>query len=377
MGIQRIQIANNKKVTSVKHQKREISQLLADGKVEKARIKVEHIIRDDFIIEAYEILELLGELIFERIKQISNSKECPADLKQAVASLIWASSNVDIDELKEVKKQLTKKFGSKFAQCAELNKDNIVNPRLFNKLTYKAPSVTIVEGYLKEIASTYNVEYTPITLDAPADNTMPYPSPSGASIPMAPGSGIRTPYTAHPRPGPPPPALAQPPAMQPALLSHPPDNGLDPFEQAELAAFRRNQSVQPPIVSAELIPDDYPAPYSSSSSSSVQYGLPAVPMKGPDSAATDAGGSSGVSAYEFGLLQKANQELQEQLQQLRLQEQELLGAKDDKKPSADDDDSAGAVNKEDEGDTAASAPPAVDSYAALQARLAALQNISP
>lgn len=164
MGIQRLQIANNKKVTSVKHQKREISQLLADGKVEKARIKVEHIIRDDFVIEAYEILELLGELIFERIKQISNSKECPSDLKQAVASLIWASSNVDIDELREVKKQLTKKFGSKFAQSAELNIDNVVNPRLYNKLTYKAPSVTIVEGYLKEIASTYNVEYTTITL---------------------------------------------------------------------------------------------------------------------------------------------------------------------------------------------------------------------
>ena len=62
MAVQRINIANNKRTTQVKHQKREIAQLLADHKDEKAKIKAEHIIRDDFTIEGYEGLEILCEL---------------------------------------------------------------------------------------------------------------------------------------------------------------------------------------------------------------------------------------------------------------------------------------------------------------------------
>lgn len=37
MAVQRIQISNNKMTTSVKHQKKEIATLLAEGKEEKAR----------------------------------------------------------------------------------------------------------------------------------------------------------------------------------------------------------------------------------------------------------------------------------------------------------------------------------------------------
>ena len=161
MGIQRIQILVNKKSVAVKHQKREIAELLAAKKEEKARIKVEHNIRDDYLIEAYEILELLTELIHERIRQISNSKVCPADLNEAVVSVIWAASNIDIAEFGEVKKLLTSKFGSAFAKKAENNADNAVNKRLFQILTYTPPPEELVTGYLIEIAKGYEIEWTP------------------------------------------------------------------------------------------------------------------------------------------------------------------------------------------------------------------------
>ncbi len=161
MAVQRIQIATNKKSTAVKHQKREIAQLLADHKDEKARIKVEHIIREDFVIEAYEMLELLLELIHERIRQITSNKDVPVDLKEAVCSLIWASSNVDISEFQEIKNQFRKKYGTEFAKMAEINENNVVNARLFHKLTYKPPSTKLVMGYLVEIAKGYQVDWTP------------------------------------------------------------------------------------------------------------------------------------------------------------------------------------------------------------------------
>jgi vacuolar protein sorting-associated protein IST1 len=65
MTVQRIQNAINKKTTATKHQKREIASLLENKKDEKARIKVESIIREDLTIEAYEILEVREELLKE------------------------------------------------------------------------------------------------------------------------------------------------------------------------------------------------------------------------------------------------------------------------------------------------------------------------
>jgi vacuolar protein sorting-associated protein IST1 len=121
MANSRIQLTNNKKSAAVKHKKREIATLLGEKKDEKARIKVEHVIREDFLIEAYELLELLCELVFERVKYIASCKECPPDLVEAVSSLIWAATRVEIAEMEQIKKQLIKKFGSKFASDAENN----------------------------------------------------------------------------------------------------------------------------------------------------------------------------------------------------------------------------------------------------------------
>ena len=66
MAINRITIIKNKKMNHINITKKSIATLLAEGKEEKCRIRVEGIIREDFIIEAYEILELLCELLAER-----------------------------------------------------------------------------------------------------------------------------------------------------------------------------------------------------------------------------------------------------------------------------------------------------------------------
>ena len=73
--------------------------------------------------------------------KISTAKECAVDWKEAVCSLIWATHNVDIEELKEVSSQfqLTKQFGR---ECYP-------------------PSAYLVMKYLKEIAETYQVAWEP------------------------------------------------------------------------------------------------------------------------------------------------------------------------------------------------------------------------
>jgi vacuolar protein sorting-associated protein IST1 len=219
MAVQRIQIANNKRVNGVKHQKQKISQLLAEHKDEKARIQVEHIIRDDFTIEGYEVLELMCELVHERIRQVTTSvKDPPEEMKEAIASLIWASRNVDIEELRNVRQQLRQKYTAEFVKQSETNENNLVNPRLYAKLTYKPPSQYLVVKYLEEIARAYNVDWTPSSLllnaaanestaggdedgkganggeEVHASKDAPFSTPSGSSIQMAPASGFASAY---------------------------------------------------------------------------------------------------------------------------------------------------------------------------------------
>lgn len=55
-----------KKASLNQHQRREIAGLLEKGKEDSARIRVEHIIREDFETEAMEILELYCDLLGAR-----------------------------------------------------------------------------------------------------------------------------------------------------------------------------------------------------------------------------------------------------------------------------------------------------------------------
>jgi vacuolar protein sorting-associated protein IST1 len=74
MTITRMKLLKNKKTQQIKLMKKEIAQLLLEEKDESARIKVETVIREDYVIESFEILQLLIELLLSRIQLISESK---------------------------------------------------------------------------------------------------------------------------------------------------------------------------------------------------------------------------------------------------------------------------------------------------------------
>jgi vacuolar protein sorting-associated protein IST1 len=86
VAVHRFQISSNKKTNLIKAQKKEIAKLLQEkpAKEEKARIRAEGLIREDSNIEAYEILELMCDLLHERMRLIETTRECPGDLKSTV-----------------------------------------------------------------------------------------------------------------------------------------------------------------------------------------------------------------------------------------------------------------------------------------------------
>ena len=54
--------------------RKDIADYLAGGKHERARIRVEHIIREDYLVEAMEILELFCDLLLARFGLIQSMK---------------------------------------------------------------------------------------------------------------------------------------------------------------------------------------------------------------------------------------------------------------------------------------------------------------
>lgn len=230
MSEQRIAIVNSKKINQIKVQKREIADMLRQGKEEKARIWVESMIRCDFTIEAYELLGLLCELVHERAALVANETECPADMKEAMCTLIWASHRTEVPELREVARQIELKYGKEFTEEARTGVNECVNMRVAHKLSVAPPSAKIVINYLTAIAKEYDIDWTPadIGLDDDAMATQCMPGPTGFSVQVAPGSNLTQAYEAPPVAeiiGVHPPAQpsAQPPALPP---THPP--ALDP-----------------------------------------------------------------------------------------------------------------------------------------------------
>ena len=98
----------------MKRQKKDIAALLRDNKEEKARIRTEAIIREDFKLEALDILSLLCELLHERMGLIVSMKQCPPDMVESVSTLIWAAPRVEVPELQKVAKQFKAKYGKEF-----------------------------------------------------------------------------------------------------------------------------------------------------------------------------------------------------------------------------------------------------------------------
>jgi vacuolar protein sorting-associated protein IST1 len=159
-------------------------------KEEKAKIRAEALIRDDNMIEAYEILQLQCELLHERIKLLDCTKECPGDLITVVSTLIWASQRVDIDELAMVRKQFRAKYGKQFEEAALRNTGHVLNERVVQKLSIQPPAAYLVQTYLERICEQFQVDWTPQVRLSAQQAVEPMAAPTGFSVVAAQGTGL-------------------------------------------------------------------------------------------------------------------------------------------------------------------------------------------
>ncbi|XP_010681608.2 uncharacterized protein LOC104896550 isoform X1 [Beta vulgaris subsp. vulgaris] len=161
LAISRIKLLQNRRDALLKQMHKEIAQFLQTGQEAIARIRVEHVIREQNIWEAYEILEMFCEFVLARVPILESQRQCPSELQEAIASIIFAASRCsDLPDLLQVKNLFTAKYGKEFISAvSELRPDTSVNRTIIEKLSLIAPPVQLRLKLLKEIAKEYNVNW--------------------------------------------------------------------------------------------------------------------------------------------------------------------------------------------------------------------------
>lgn len=159
----RLKLLEKKKTEIALKSRKEIADYIAGGKPERAKIRVEHIIREDYLVEAMEIVEMYCDLLLARFGLIEQMKNLDDGLAEAISSLIWVAPRLqaDVQELKTVSDQLVVKYGKPYGLACRENAVGTVSEKLMHKLSVQAPPKITVEKYLIEIAKYYNVEYEP------------------------------------------------------------------------------------------------------------------------------------------------------------------------------------------------------------------------
>ncbi|KAJ1378702.1 Vacuolar protein sorting-associated protein Ist1 [Sesbania bispinosa] len=161
MAVARIKLLRNKREVVVRQMRRDIALLLQSGQDATARIRVEHVMREQNVLAANEFIELFCELVVARLSIIAKQRECPADLKEGIASLIFAAPRCsEIPELTSLKNIFEKKYGKDFVSAAtDLRPSCGVNRQLIDKLSVRTPPGELKLKVLKEIAKEYQVDW--------------------------------------------------------------------------------------------------------------------------------------------------------------------------------------------------------------------------
>ncbi|WVQ75287.1 hypothetical protein IAR50_004901 [Cryptococcus sp. DSM 104548] len=165
LSIQRLRTLQEKKHALAKASRRSIADLLAQGRVETCRLRVEGLIQDDIMVEMLEILELYCEKLQARFNMldVSTASEPDPSISDAVCAIVYAAPRTELKELQVLREILMHKFGRPFALSLLPTEPppDTVPARIASKLALYQPSAELVDMYLWEIAKGYKVDWVP------------------------------------------------------------------------------------------------------------------------------------------------------------------------------------------------------------------------
>lgn len=159
LAISRVTVLKNQRQARCSIARSDVVQLLNLGYHERALLRVEQVIKEQNMLDVFDMVEGYCLLTIERINLIQQEKICPEELKEAISSLIFAASRCgEFPELQELRGIFTSRFGKEFAaRAVELRNNCGVNTKMIQKLSTRMPSLEQRTKVLKEIAAENNI----------------------------------------------------------------------------------------------------------------------------------------------------------------------------------------------------------------------------
>lgn len=148
LAVTRLKLLEKKKTELALKSRKEIADYLVAGKLERAKIRVEQIIREDYYVEAMEVVEMYCDLLVARFGLLQQMKELDDGIAEPVSSLLWVAPRLqsDVEELRIISDILTTKYGKEFAEMSRTaTGEHKVSEKLMHKLAIQAPPKLLVE----------------------------------------------------------------------------------------------------------------------------------------------------------------------------------------------------------------------------------------
>lgn len=155
LAISRLAVLKNQRQVRFSQARSDVLQLLQLGNHDRALLRVEHVIKEQNMLDVYDMIEKYCNLLIERTHLIEHERECPEELREATSGLLFAASRCgDFPELHEIRAILTSHFGKEFAaRAVELRNNCGVNLTMIQKLSTRQPILENRMTVLKEIAA--------------------------------------------------------------------------------------------------------------------------------------------------------------------------------------------------------------------------------
>ncbi|KAF5745277.1 hypothetical protein HS088_TW07G00860 [Tripterygium wilfordii] len=155
LALSRLAVLKNQRQVRYDQARSDVVKLLEIGHHERALLRVEQVIKERNTLDVYTMMESYCSLLIERVSLIEQERVCPDELKEAIASLLYASSRCgDFPELQELRAVFTTRYGKEFVYSAiELRNNCRVNLKMMQKLSTRQPGLENRMMLLKEIAS--------------------------------------------------------------------------------------------------------------------------------------------------------------------------------------------------------------------------------
>ncbi|KAI4346832.1 hypothetical protein L6164_007695 [Bauhinia variegata] len=157
--VARIAILKKQHQSRASYARSDAAELLNLGYHDRALLRVEHLIKEQNMLDVFVMIESYCKFLSQKAELLERNKECPAELKEATSSLIYACSRCgEMPELQKMREIFTSKFGKEFeAQAVELYKNNGVNSEMIQKLAARPAALEIRLKVLKNIADEIGV----------------------------------------------------------------------------------------------------------------------------------------------------------------------------------------------------------------------------